>query len=242
MVSIIIPALNESKRIEEILSQIKGHPKVVEIIVVDDGSSDGTSYVVRNFVRLNPDSGVRLIQLEHNLGKADAMEIGVQQASSDVIMFLDADVIGFTHQKMSAIMDPVLDGKYEMFVGVNARRIYILNKLLRVVPIISGARALTKNLWNSIPKKHKKNFMIEIALNYGAKQTELGMNMILIEGMRHTIKERKYGLWRGFIARVKMCVDVITISLYLYFFAKLVRILKNAFRIVSRNLRFLFRF
>jgi glycosyltransferase involved in cell wall biosynthesis len=238
MVSIIIPAFNEAKTIGLVLAQVVGHPKVSEILVVDDGSTDGTADIVRQFAVENPESGVRAIQLTENVGKADAMEIGVQATVSDIVMFLDADVLGFTHQKMSIIMDPVLDFRYEMFVGVNVRKTWILNKLLRITPIISGERALTKNLWNSIPKAHKKNFMIEIAMNYVAKQTKRGMGMTRIIGMQHVVKEKKYGFWKGFKARLFMSLEVFVISVYLYFFVTTKNVLKLIFGAIFGTLGF----
>ncbi len=237
MVSIIIPAYNEANTIAEVLSQIIGHPKVVEILVVDDGSSDGTSDAVRDFALANPEANVRAIQLEKNLGKAGAMEVGVQAAVADIIMFLDADVLGFTHQKMSVIMDPVLDFRYEMFVGINARRTYFLNKFLRIFPIISGERALTRSLWNSIPRNHKKNFMIEIAMNYAAKQTKRNMGMTRLIGMQHVVKEKKYGFWKGLKGRLVMCGEVLAISAYLYFFVTTLNVLKYLFAPLGRALR-----
>lgn len=235
MVSIIIPAYNEANTIADALAEIIGHPNVGEIIVVDDGSSDGTADMARSFALENPESGVRVIQLEKNLGKAGAMDIAVQAAAHDVILFLDADMLGFTHQKMSAIMNPVLDFRYEMFVGLRAKRTYILNKLLRVFPIISGERALTKNLWNSIPQAHKKNFMIEIAMNYAAKQTKRGMGMTRIIGMRHVIKEKKYGFWKGMKARMRMSAEVLSISIYLYVFVTTAKALRYLCRPILRT-------
>lgn len=126
-------------------------------------------------------------------------------------------------------MDPVLDFRYEMFVAVKARRTYILNKLLRFTPIIGGERALTKNLWNSIPKKHKKNFMIEIAMNYAAKQTKRGMGMMRMYGMTHITKEKKYGFWRGFYGRIVMSLEVFGIGVYLYIFVTTARVCRSMF-------------
>lgn len=64
MVSIIIPAYNEVGTVAKVLAEIIGHPKVREIIVVDDGSTDGTADVVRAFAAENGDSNVSVIQLE----------------------------------------------------------------------------------------------------------------------------------------------------------------------------------
>jgi glycosyltransferase involved in cell wall biosynthesis len=221
MVSIIIPAFNEEKTLPQVLREVSGHPKVREIIVVDDGSTDDTAGIARAFVN------VRLIRLEENGGKADAMNVGVEAAQSDIVFFIDADVLGFDHAKMSGIMDPVLNDRHEMFVGINDRKIFEYNRLFRIFPIISGERVMTKALWNSVPKNQKKGFRIEIALNYAAKQTEKGMGHMRITGMTHVTKEKKYGFWIGFWRRILMSFDIAIVSVYLYFFITTKNALKS---------------
>lgn len=218
MISIIIPAFNEAKTIARVLEEIVGHPKVMEIIVVDDGSRDGTSDVVKAFAAAHPEGNIKALRLDKNVGKADAMDLGVQEAQSDIICFLDADVIGFTHQKLSVIIDPVIERRYEMFVGVRARKVIFFNKYFRFFPIISGERALTKFLWSTIPRGQKNCFKIEIALNFASKRTKKGMGFTRIIGLNHVIKEQKYGFWTGLWRRLLMIWDVLSISLYLYVF------------------------
>ena len=217
MVSVIIPAFNEAETIGAKIAEVIGHPDVREVVVVDDGSDDRTA-------ELAAAAGARVIALTENGGKASALEAGVAVAGGDLLLFMDADVTGYDHALLSRIIDPVRAGRYEMFVGIRARRTYWLNRALHFFPIIGGERALTRELWASVPKSHKQGFQIEVAMNYCAKQVGRGMGFELIPGIRHQIKERKYGLVVGLFRRAGMIRDVVAISLRLYilgYFARL---------------------
>lgn len=209
MVSVIIPAFNEATTIGRVVAEAVGHPDVREVLVVDDGSDDRTA-------ELAAAAGARVITRHENGGKGAALAVGVSEASEDILLFLDADVTGYTHATLSRIIDPVRSGRYEMFVGIRARQTYWLNRVLRYFPIIGGERALTRELWDAVPALHKQGFQIEIAMNYSAKQTRKGMGFELISGTSHNVKERKYGLLVGLLRRAGMIRDVVAISLRLY--------------------------
>lgn len=209
MVSVIIPAFEEEATVGRSVAAALRHPDVAEVIVVDDGSTDGTAEAAAA-------AGARLVRLDRNVGKAAALDAGVRAAKHDVLLFLDADVTGYTDQTLSRIMQPVIDGRFEMYVGVRARRTIWLNRLLRLSPIIGGERALTRRLWEAVPQEHKNGFQIEIALNYTAKRFDKGMGFELIPGTFHKIKEKKYGILPGLARRVWMMMDIVTISFRLY--------------------------
>lgn len=217
MVSAVIPAFNEADTVGEAISSAIGHPDILEVIVVDDGSTDDTARVAET-------AGARVVRLDRNHGKAGALEAGVRAARHDIILFVDADVTGQTTESLSRIMQPVIDGRVEMYVGVRARRTLWLNRLLRLAPIIGGERALTRRLWDAVPRKHKNGFQIEIALNYTAKQFERGMGFELVPGTAHRVKERKYGILLGLLRRIRMMADVLTISIRLYVLDKIARL------------------
>ncbi len=83
--SIIIPAYNEEKGIEKVLKKVlEVIDNSYEIIVVDDGSTDGTYDVVKRF-------NVKLLKHGKNLGKGTAIKAGINEASGKYILFIDAD-------------------------------------------------------------------------------------------------------------------------------------------------------
>ncbi len=93
--SVIVPAFNEEKRLPVLLEQFNGllrRPEgrcVLEIIVVDDGSTDGTAGIVRRAAEA--DSRIRLVGLAANSGKGAAVKKGVFEAAGGQLVFLDAD-------------------------------------------------------------------------------------------------------------------------------------------------------
>jgi polyprenyl-phospho-N-acetylgalactosaminyl synthase len=163
MVSVIIPAFNEEDTVASSVIAALQHPDVVEVLVVDDGSTDATPEVAAA-------AGARVVRLDRNAGKGAALDVGVRAARHDILLFLDADVTGHTRQSLSRIMNPVLSGRFEMYVGIRARSTYWLNWALHIFPIIGGDRALTRHLWDSVSPGLKRGFQIEIALNYTSKQ------------------------------------------------------------------------
>ncbi len=225
-VSIIIPAYDEVDTIALCVTEALQCAEATEVIVVDDGSTDGTAEAART-------AGAHVICIAHNDGKAAAMHAGVQAARNDIILFMDADVTGHNAATLSRIVQPVIKGRYEMYVGLRARQTLWLNKLLHYFPIIGGERALTRRLWEAVPGNYREGFKIEIALNHTAKQFEKGMGFELIGHTRHHTKEEKYGLWLGLIRRQSMIVDVVFISVQIYIWNPVV----NGCRRVLHGLR-----
>jgi glycosyltransferase involved in cell wall biosynthesis len=208
-VSVIIAAFNEQDTIIDVIRAVEGHPLVAEIIVVDDGSKDATSKRAKQ-------TTARVITLEQNQGKAGAMNAGVRAAREERILFLDADILGLTHEIITLTATPVLTGKCGMFVAIRARRTYWMNRLLYFIPVLGGERALTKELWRKVPPIYRKGFQIEIALNYYTKKSGLKMAFGVMPGLSQVIKEKKRGFWLGMWQRVKMCSEVLWISFRLY--------------------------
>jgi glycosyltransferase involved in cell wall biosynthesis len=87
-VTVVIPAYNAERFIEDAIeSALQQAPHVVEVIVVDDGSTDGT----RDVVRSNRNSIVTLLELEHSGNASAARNRGIERASTPLVAFLDAD-------------------------------------------------------------------------------------------------------------------------------------------------------
>jgi glycosyltransferase involved in cell wall biosynthesis len=208
-VSAVVPARDECATIAGVIAALRAHPQIAEVIVVDDGSTDATADRARN-------EGARVISLPSSGGKAEAMEQGVAAARHDIIFFSDADLTGLTTDKVDLIVAPVVSGDYDMFVGVRGRKTYWTNRLLHFTPILGGERALRRALWEQVPAAHKKNFQIEIALNYYAKLNGHRMGFRVVPGIGQLIKERKRGLLPGLWARTLMIRDIVVVSAKLY--------------------------
>jgi glycosyltransferase involved in cell wall biosynthesis len=112
--SIVIPAYNEIRTIEEIIRRVKGADAAgfeKEIIVVDDGSRDGTRDVLKKI------PGIRYIFHEKNLGKGGAVKTGFKAATGDILIIQDAD-LEYDPADYAAMVQPILDGKTEAVMGV----------------------------------------------------------------------------------------------------------------------------
>ena len=208
-ISAVIPAQDERATIADVIGALQSHPRIAEVIVVDAGSTDGTADCALA-------AGARLVSLPSNGGKAAAMEKGVAVARHDIIFFSDADLTGLTREKIDLIVAPVLKGDYDMFVGIRGRKTYWTNRLLHFTPILGGERALRRALWDQVPAAHKKNFQIEIALNYFAKLNGHRMGFKVVHGVGQVIKEKKRGMLRGLWARMLMIRDIVVVSAKLY--------------------------
>jgi glycosyltransferase involved in cell wall biosynthesis len=210
MVSVVIPAFNEETTIGGVVAVARTHPDVAEVLVVDDASTDATISCAQR-------AGARVVSLPKNGGKAGAMEYGVLQCREDVILFLDGDLVGLTHETMSKTIRPVSAGEREMCVAINSRKWFWMNRILHFLAIIGGTRAVTRRLWSSIPHTYKKRFQIEIAMNYFSKKFPRGMDFfVAAAGTHHVTKEKKHGMLRGFFNRLYMIYDILEISVRLY--------------------------
>ena len=112
--SIIIPAYNEKGTIREIIRRVEavdlgGIEK--EIIVVDDGSSDGTREILKTI------HGIKYIFHEKNLGKGGALRTGFKEATGEVVIPQDAD-LEYDPRDFRALIKPILENKTEVVLGV----------------------------------------------------------------------------------------------------------------------------
>ncbi len=111
--SVIIPAYNEAQTIEEIVRRVHATSLVHEIIIVDDGSVDGTRDIL---ARLDGRDTVRVILHENNLGKGAAVRTGIQAATGDVVLIQDAD-LEYDPRDYPALLRPLQEGIADIVYG-----------------------------------------------------------------------------------------------------------------------------
>lgn len=113
--SVIIPAYNEEKTIENVLaSLLKEVPELFEIIVVDDGSKDRTSEVVTRFCEQH--QKVHLIKQAINQGKTAALQSGFLASKGDIVLVQDAD-LEYDPVDIPGLIEPILEGKADVVYG-----------------------------------------------------------------------------------------------------------------------------
>ena len=111
--SIIIPCYNESTTILELIDAVKQAPVADrEIIIVDDGSKDGT----RDILNTLNDPEVRVIFHKFNQGKGAALRTGFQKATGDICIVQDAD-LEYDPQEFPIVIQPIVDGKADVVFG-----------------------------------------------------------------------------------------------------------------------------
>lgn len=199
-ISVVIPAYNEEKTIGTILALLAQSDTLDEIIVVDDGSKDGTAACAQKY-------GARVIS-QDNLGKASAMRAGALAALSAHVLFMDGDLIGFQSHHLDALIAPLRLGTASMTIGLRDRGPF-WNMLMRtILPKIGGERVISRHDFLTL-SKNVKGFEIESAMNHYCKKNRLSVALVPLDGVTHTLKEKKYGFVKGFIARIRMIGEVI---------------------------------
>jgi len=111
--SVIIPIFNEVKTLEEILRQVKSTGLADEILLVDDGSTDGTRDLL---ARLDGKQGVRVILHEKNQGKGAAVRTGIAAATGEIVLIQDAD-LEYDPRDYHALLRPIEENKADVVYG-----------------------------------------------------------------------------------------------------------------------------
>jgi glycosyltransferase involved in cell wall biosynthesis len=111
--SVVIPVYNEVENIREILKRVQASRLAWEIIVVDDGSQDGTRDALK---RLKDKGGLRVILHDQNKGKGAAVRTGLSAARGDVILIQDAD-LEYNPHDYPTLLQPLKDGIADVVYG-----------------------------------------------------------------------------------------------------------------------------
>jgi glycosyltransferase involved in cell wall biosynthesis len=111
--SVVIPVFNERNTVLEVLRRVRGCGLPLEIILVDDGSTDGTRAILDG---LRGDSDLRIIFHERNQGKGAALQTGFAQATGDVVIVQDAD-LEYDPAEFPKLIQPIVEGEADVVFG-----------------------------------------------------------------------------------------------------------------------------
>ncbi len=198
----IIPAYNEEKTIGEVLAVLKEVSLVKKIIVVSDGSTDNTVQVARSY-------DVEVVELRENRGKGGALKAGLDSVKADVVLFLDADLLGLTPTHVYNLLQPVTSNEADMTIGIFEKGRIATDLAQKMAPYLSGQRALKFFLLEQISDLDVARFGVEVALNRFMESSKITVKEVILRDMSHVMKEEKLGVWKGMAARMKMYWEII---------------------------------
>ena len=187
IVSVIVPAYNEEKKISHVLKSLVNSLLIDEIIVINDGSSDKTLSIIKKFKK------ALLINLKKNHGKSYAITKGIEKSKGDIVIFIDADLTGLNDSHIEKLINPLITGKKDVVIGypnyINADKLFLP---------LSGERSYwKKDLLPYLKEIADKGYGLELFLNYifRKKLSLYVMKMIMklfpLHGVKTALKYEK---------------------------------------------------
>lgn len=169
-ISVVIPAYNEEERVGLTIASVRSVSGVKQVIVVDDGSIDRTSAVAA-------EAGALVIRSEKNRGKGEALNLGLKEATGDILLLLDAD-LGRSAAEAGKIAEPVLRGQADLAIGrftsrkkggfglvlTFARMAVRQMTGLTIQAPLSGQRALNRKALEALGGRVASGFGVEVAM------------------------------------------------------------------------------
>jgi glycosyltransferase involved in cell wall biosynthesis len=139
--AVVIPCFNEHSTVEQVLDRVLASPYTAEVLLIDDGSTDGTREVLAQAEARLDDPRLRVLLQPRNQGKGAALRRGFSEATAPYVIVQDAD-LEYDPADYARLLEPLLDGRADVvfgsrFVGGGAHRVLyfwhsIGNKLLTV--------------------------------------------------------------------------------------------------------------
>ena len=180
--SVIIPVYNEVGNIEEILKRVKAAKRASEIIVVDDGSRDGTREILK---KLDGKDKIRVILHEKNQGKGAAVRTGMDAAQGEIMLIQDAD-LEYDPRDYPLLLQPLEEGIADVVYGSR---------------FLGGPRRVAM-YWHMVANK-LLTFMTNILYNTILSDMETGYKVFrrkVVDGMK--IRAKRFDFEPEFTAKV----------------------------------------
>lgn len=187
-VSAIVCAFNEEETLAGVLRTLIGAEEVNEVIVINDGSTDGTSGTLEEFAN---DPKVRIIEFSYNRGKGFAMAEGIAIARCEILLFVDADLLNFEERYVSLLLSPLRDGRADMVIGHPTENTF--DKTMNPFKSIAGERAVFKKGILPLSEKIRNSgYGVETIINLSYTAQNKRIEYVYLWGLLHPIKLHKH--------------------------------------------------
>ncbi len=113
VLSVVMPVFNERHTVNEIIGRVLAVPLRIELVVVDDGSSDGTSEIL---VELQKQHGFKLVVQTENQGKGAALQRGFEEVTGDLVVIQDAD-LEYSPEEYPDLIKLICEGRADVVYG-----------------------------------------------------------------------------------------------------------------------------
>jgi len=197
--SVVVPVYNEAATLGEVVRKLLNIPCLLEIVIVDDCSTDGTGEVARKLAETN--ERVRLVSHERNQGKTAALRTGFALTSGEVVIVQDAD-LEYDPAEIYGVIRPILEGHADVVFGSR----FLVRRAARVLYFYHYlANKFLTYLSNALTNLN----MTDVETGYKAFRGEIIRNMTIVSsgfGFEVEVVAK--------IAKLKLAIYEVPISYY----------------------------
>jgi len=197
--SVVVPAYNEAGTLGEVVRKLLSVPCLLEVIIVDDCSTDGTGELARRLAEMHPQ--VRLVRHERNAGKTAALKTGFALTTGQIVIVQDAD-LEYDPGDIYGVIRPILEGHADVVFGSR----FLVRRAARVLYFYHFlANKFLTYLSNSLTNLN----MTDIETGYKAFRGEIIRNMLIVSsgfGFEVEVTAK--------IAKLKVAIYEVPISYY----------------------------
>jgi len=195
-VSAIISVYNEERTIENVITSLLNCYLIDELIVVNDGSTDKSGQIIS---KLQESYSFKHIDFPQNRGKSFAMATGVESAQGEVIVFVDADIIGLKCSHIQKMLYPLLNGEADMVIGQPYADSEKKTDPLKPLEMLAGERAVYKqHILPIIDKMKHARYGAETLMNLYYKSQRKRIKIEYLWGLIHLKKFQKKSFHHSF--------------------------------------------
>jgi glycosyltransferase involved in cell wall biosynthesis len=187
-ISAIICAYNDEKTISEVITTVYDY-FFDEVIVVNDGSTDGMAKILGELKFL---PSLKYIALPVNKGKGYAMATGIENSTGEIIVFIDADLSNLKEEHFEQLITPVFSNEADMVLGQATET--LINYKINPFKSFTGERALLKkDVLPLLVKMKTSKFGVETLINLYYQAQGKRVKYVMLEGLKHPTKFNKAG-------------------------------------------------